>query len=218
VLFHSIDSTWRWRLGAGDTYFARYWVQTIRFLARGKLASGGGIELTADRREYRTGETVQLRVRYRDPRTAPNRDEITVHVESPGQPRRRIALHRNPSAPGVFDGSIDGLPEGQYGVTLAEQPASGEPPTTRFTVVAPPGELARLEMDAAALTYAAEVSRGKFYTFADAERLLSELPAGRRAPLASLPPIPLWNRWWLLAAFLTCITCEWILRKRKGML
>ena len=45
VLFHAIDSTWRWRLGAGDTYFARYWVQTIRFLARGKLTSGAGIEL-----------------------------------------------------------------------------------------------------------------------------------------------------------------------------
>ena len=127
-------------------------------------------------------------------------------------------LLRNSSAPGVFDGSIDGPAEGLYEVVLAEPQVPGEPPTARFTVVAPPGELARLEMDAAALSYAAEVSRGKFYTFADAQRLLSELPAGRCAPLASLPPIPLWNRWWLLTAFLACIICEWILRKRKGML
>jgi hypothetical protein len=94
----------------------------------------------------------------------------------------------------------------------------GSAPATQFSVVAPPGELARLEMDADSLASAAETTRGKFYTIADADRLLAELPVGRRVPLENLPPIPLWNRWWLLAAFLICITCEWILRKRKGML
>jgi hypothetical protein len=44
------------------------------------------------------------------------------------------------------------------------------------------------------------------------------LPTGRRVPLENLPPLPLWNRWWLLALFLACITGEWFLRKRKGML
>jgi hypothetical protein len=218
VLFHAIDSTWRWRLGAGDVYFARYWVQTIRFLARGKLTSGAGVELSADRREYRHGEVVRLRARFRDPRAAPAGAEINVLVESPGQPRRRVALHRNSSLPGVFEGSLADLAQGQYEVVVAEPQSSGNPPATRFTVVAPPGELARLEMDAAALSYAAEISRGKFYTFANADELLNDLPTGRRVPLASLPPIPLWNRWWLLTAFLACITSEWILRKRKGML
>ena len=61
-----------------------------------------------------------------------------------------------------------------------------------------------------------KTTHGKFYTFADADRLLADLPAGRRVPIENLPPIPIWNRWWLLAAFLSCITTEWILRKRKG--
>ena len=38
VLFHATDETWRWRYRAGDAYFARYWVQTIRSLCRSKLA------------------------------------------------------------------------------------------------------------------------------------------------------------------------------------
>ena len=42
VLFLAVDSTWRWRIGAGDAFFARFWVQTIRFLARGKLNQGRG--------------------------------------------------------------------------------------------------------------------------------------------------------------------------------
>ena len=44
VLFHAIDSTWRWRIGVGDVFFARYWVQTVRYLARGKLTSGRGAD------------------------------------------------------------------------------------------------------------------------------------------------------------------------------
>jgi hypothetical protein len=218
VLFHAVDSTWRWRLGAGDTYFARYWVQTIRFLARGKLSHGRGALLTADRREYRRGEAVEIRVRFFDSRNAPAGEEVTVLVEKAGQPRRRVTLRRNPSVEGVFEGSLTNLAEGQYGLLLAEPQLSGSPPATQFTVVAPPGELARLEMDAAALTNAAEITRGRFYTFSDADRLLAELPAGRRVPVENLPPIPLWNRWWLLTAFFTCIISEWILRKRKGML
>ena len=30
--------------------------------------------------------------------------------------------------------------------------------------------------------------------------------------------VVLWNRWWMLTAFLSLITCEWILRKRKGLM
>jgi hypothetical protein len=218
VWFHAIDSTWRWRLGAGDAYFSRFWVQTIRFLARGKLTSGQGVQLIADRREYRHGEVVELRARFLDPRLAPAGNDVTVLLESAGQPRRRVTLDRNPAVHGVFAGSLADLPVGQYEVLLAEPQLPGNPPATRFSVVAPPGEMARLEMDAAALAAAADVTHGEFYTIQDADRLLSELPAGRREPLENLPPIPLWNRWWLLAAFVACLTGEWILRKRKGML
>jgi len=34
----------------------------------------------------------------------------------------------------------------------------------------------------------------------------------------SLPPMVLWNQWWLLTIFLGLLTSEWVLRKRKGML
>jgi hypothetical protein len=218
VLFHAIDSTWRWRLGAGDVYFARYWVQTIRFLARNKLTSGRGAQLTADRRQYGRGEPIELRARFLDPRLAPAGNEVTVVLQTPGQPRRRMALRRNPAVENVFEASLADLPEGQYEALLAEPQLPGNPPATRFSVAAPPGEMARMEMAAAALAAAAETTRGRFYTVADADRLLADLPAGRRMPVESLPPISLWNRWWMLAAFLVAITTEWILRKRKGML
>jgi hypothetical protein len=218
VLFHAIDSTWRWRLGAGDANFARYWVQTIRFLARGKLTSGRGVQLLTDRREYHYGEPVQLRVRFLDLRLAPAGDEAVVLVDAPGQTRRRVTLRRISAAQGVFEASLTDVLQGKYEVLLAEPQLSGSPPVARFSVTAPPGELARLQMDAAALGEAAETTRGKFYTIADADQLLADLPTGRRVPIENLPPISLWNRWWLLATFVGCLTTEWILRKRKGML
>jgi hypothetical protein len=218
VLFHAIDSSWRWRLGSGEEYFSRYWVQTVRFLARGKLAGGRGAQLTADRREYRRGDTVQLRARFLDPRLAPAGEVVTVLIDSPGQVRRRVDLRRNPAMAGVFEGSLVDLAANEYQAVMAQPQLPGEPPATRFKVVAPPGELARLEMDAATLAAAAEATGGKFYTIENADQLPADLPAGRRVPLDNLPPAPLWNRWWLLAAFVACITSEWILRRRRGML
>jgi len=80
VLFHAIDSTWRWRVGVGDVYFARYWVQAIRYLARGKLNTGRGAEITTDRREYRQGEAVEVRARFLDERLAPAGNDVTLTV------------------------------------------------------------------------------------------------------------------------------------------
>jgi hypothetical protein len=218
VLFHAIDSTWRWRTGGGEPFFARYWVQTIRFLAHGKLGKGRGVELTTDRRQYRRGEVAQLRARFLDTQLTPPGDEVVVLVNAAGQARRRVALRRNSGVPGVYEGSLADLTDGQYEVLMIEPQVSGNPATVKFSVVPPPGEFARTQMDAAALAAAAETTHGKFYTIADADKLLADLPAGRREPIRNLPPIPLWNRWWVLLAFLTCITGEWILRKRRGML
>jgi hypothetical protein len=102
---------------------------------------------------------------------------------------------------------------------LLVQPAiDGNPVSAQFTVVAPPGEFERVEMDRAALTAAAKATHGKFYTFAAADRLLDDLPAGRPVPIDSLPPVPLWNRSWVLSLLLVLLIAEWVLRRRKGML
>jgi hypothetical protein len=218
VLFHGIDSTWRWRIGAGDLSFARYWVQTIRFLAQRKLNAGRGVQLTSDRREYQRGEPIELRARFLDGRLAPAADEVMLVVESPRQARRRVTLRRHPAAENLFSGTFADFAEGSYEVKLSEPQVPGNPPAVRITVVEPLGELARPIMDAPALTAAAKTTHGKFYTIASADELLADLPNGRRVPIENLPPVSLWNRWWLLAAFVGCLTTEWILRKRKGML
>ena len=67
AMFHAFDDTWRWRFRAGDRYFGRFWVQTIRFLARSKLVGQRQAEIQTDRRRYQRGQPIQLRVRFPNP-------------------------------------------------------------------------------------------------------------------------------------------------------
>ena len=90
-------------------YFARYWIQTIRYLCRSKLADAGrSAVLTTDRREYAQGDSVRLRVRFADERLAPADDDgVTIVVEQSGRKTQRVSLHRTAAGRGVFEGVLD---------------------------------------------------------------------------------------------------------------
>ncbi len=219
VLFHAGDETWRWRFRVGDVFFARYWIQTIRYLCRSKLAEGNrSAVLSTDRREYRRGEQVQLRVRFADDRLAPAADDgVTIVLEHQGHPSRRVRLHRNSASRGTFEGVLTNPAIGPYHAWMAVPSVEGRSPAADFTVVAPPGEFERIPMDAAELQTAAQRTKGAFYTLANTNRLLADLPEGRQVPIESLPPRPLWNTWPVLVLFLVLLLTEWLLRKLGGM-
>ncbi|WP_145113612.1 VWA domain-containing protein [Botrimarina mediterranea] len=215
VLLHAFDATYRWRYRVGDVYFARYWVQTLRSLARNKQdEASAGLELAADKRRYEPGEAVRLRLRDQRPGAA-KAETATVVLQSPGKAERRIELAAGGEG-GRFETTVRDLPPGRYRALLAE--AGATPTVTEFEVIAPLGEDARPEMNRAGLNAAAERSRGVFLTHDEAQRLDEVIPPGRPTALESLPPIEIWNRWPLLAGITACLCAEWILRKRRAML
>ena len=219
VIFHATDETWRWRLRVGDVYFARYWVQTIRYLSRGKLAGEGRqVVLSCERREYAAGDPVRLRARFLDERTAPAEDDgVTVVLEHEGHKTRRVTLHRAAVDRGSFDGLLSGLPAGDYHAWIAIPAVDEQAPTVDFSIAPPSGEFHRVRADTGALRRAAQQTSGRFYTPANAARLVRDLPGGNQVPIESLPPKPLWNSWPVLATCLFLLVLEWILRKRGGM-
>ncbi|MGA2618704.1 MAG: hypothetical protein ABSF26_13910 [Thermoguttaceae bacterium] len=218
VLFHATDETWRWRR-LGPAPYARYWLQTIRYLSRSKLAEGDrSARLSTDRREYRVGEPVRLEVRFIDDRVAPADDHgVTVVLEHPGHQTRRLQLHRLEAGRGAFEGLLSTLPAGGYHAWIAVPALAGRAPAVDFAVAPPPGELARVQMETAEMRQAAEITKGRCYTLADAGRLLDDLPEGRQVPIENLPPLTVWNKWPVLLVLLVLLTGEWILRKRGGM-
>jgi hypothetical protein len=204
----------------GDVFFARYWVQTVRHLSRSKLLGRDhAVELSADRREYRRAEPVRLRVRFIDERQAPVADDgVTVVLEREGQKNQRVKLLRHATNRGIFEATFNDAMDGKYHAWVATPTLEGQAASADFLVIAPPGELERIQMDAGEMKLAADETRGRFYRIGEVDRLPGDLPPGHQVPIETLPPEVLWNRWWLLAAFLGLIASEWILRKRKGML
>ena len=219
VMFNAIDDTWRWRFRVGDKYFGRYWIQTIRFLARSKLLGRKQAEIQTDRRRYQRNDPVVIRVRFPNPALAPASREVSVEVEKKGgSGPRKLTLTAASNTPNLLEAILPQAIEGEYTVRLLPPPVLEDGlPSTTFRVDPPAGEMERVQMNEPELIRAASVSNGAFYTPADTSAFLTNLPKPQKVPLDTDPPIPLWNTWPVLALFLTVLVTEWVLRKRKQM-
>lgn len=159
-----------------------------------------------------------LRVRFLDDRMAPTEDDgVTVMIEREGGKNRRVKLFRS-GGRGNFEASVVNLTQGRYHSWLVSPTLEGDAPSANFSIDAPPGEWARLQMDRQDLSLAAEKSDGKYYTVATADTLLNSLPEGRQVPIEALRPVNIWNSHLLAALFGVLLVSEWLLRKRAGLL
>ena len=183
VLFHAVDSTWRWRFRVGDRYFARYWLQTLRFLARSKLLSQEESSLLVDKQEYELGELVALSLKLGE-RELPGLQDggPTVLIQPDNAAESKLVLSVDPSSPNSFSGSFAADEVGSYTISLADSGADAEVVLARFSVTSLPGELANTQMDRPALTALAETTHGGFFTSDDVEDLWQQLPRGSADP------------------------------------
>jgi hypothetical protein len=218
AMFNAVDDTWRWRFRVGDRYFGRFWIQTIRFLARSKLLGQRQAEVQTDRRRYQRNQPIQIRVRFPNPGIAPPGGEVNVQIEQKGHGSRKLALKQAPGSRNLYEGALPQEAEGDYVVRLLPPPVlEGPIPTATFRVEPPAGEMERIPMNEPELVRAATLTGGKFYTPETTANLLTELPPPEKVPLDTDPPIPLWNTWAVLGLFLAVITTEWVLRKRRQL-
>ena len=218
VLWHATDETYRWRYRLGDALYARYWIQAIRYLSRAKLLGEKGVELTTDKLEYDGDQAVKLQARFFDERLIPEADDgVAAVIEGKGK-RKRVVLRRNPDRRSIFEGSGGRLPPGSYEAVLSQPSLGKDPLAASFTVVAPVGEMTRIEMDQLQMQQAARRSRGKYFSIQNMEEVFGSLPEGERVPAATLPPIPLWNNWRVFLLLFGLLLTEWLMRKRLGML
>jgi hypothetical protein len=231
-MFFGFSETWRWRFREDEVRFNQFWIQTMRYLAVGRL---GRVDLHVDKQvPYRRGEPIRVTVRFPDDAPAPPPEtEVKVLVErhaprAPGQGEgvkttpvevQTISLAKVEGSRAAYEALLTRTPEGEYRFTLAAPVVQGAKPTCECRVLAPPGEMEQLRMNQADMEKAAQETHGKFYSLADADRLLDELPAGVRVTLnAPGPPALLWNHAFVFLLALGLVSLEWILRKRKHLL
>jgi hypothetical protein len=210
VLLHLTDATWRWRFRNDDRYFASYWGQAVRQLARGRR-DRGLTTLTADRSQYRAGEPVRLRWRGRDAATAlPEAAPQVEVIDAAGAPRLATLVRRD-DFPTLFEATLWGLPPERYAARLlgAVNAAPAE-----FVVEAVPPETAPAPADVEALQRAAQLTGGVCLPWREADRLVASLPAPQPIVLDQRRPVPLVSPHWALAVLGGTLGYEWYLRRR----
>jgi hypothetical protein len=226
-IFLGFDETWRWRLREHELRFNQFWIQAVRYLARGRL---GQINLFLDRQTaYRRGMPIKVTIQFPD--NAPPLDpqtDVQVLVERRPLPPvgtaeaevQTLRLAKLAGTRATYEGLLTRTPEGEYRFWLsAPAVPAAQRPQALARVRPPPGEMDRLTMNQPDLEQAARATHGRFFTLAAAERLVEELPAGTRVAVETLrAPQTLWNRAGVFGLALGLLSCEWLLRKRKHLL
>ncbi|MBY0586284.1 VWA domain-containing protein [bacterium] len=219
TIFQGFTGTWRWRNRVEDLYFARYWIQSVRLLSRSKLlGKNRAVEMLVDRRRYRRGDPVQITVRVLDESLlATGEGKMEVSIDRADGTTRTVGLARRGDGQPIFEGLYQQTDDGQYRVRLTS-PAVEKLEPIEFTVLPPPGELDRVQMNEPELRAVAAMTRGTYHPLDELGKLFAELPPGRKVSLHTDPPIELWNKWPMLLLLVGLLTTEWILRKRKSLI
>jgi hypothetical protein len=221
-MFFGFDETWRWRQRDDEVRFNQFWIQTIRHLARSRL---GRIDIRLDKQTpYRRGEPIRLTVRFPDDAPAPGPDvEVKVLLErkhsAKGETEREtINMAKVEGSRASYEALLTRTPEGEYRFWLSAPDVPNPKPRVECRVLPPPGELEQLRMNQPNMERGAEETKGRFYTLADADRLLDELPSGTRVTLRTpQPPLLLWNHAAVFALAVGMFALEWVMRKRKHL-
>jgi uncharacterized membrane protein len=223
-MFFGFDETWRWNYREDQLRFNQFWMQTVRYLARSRL---GRIDLRLDRQTpYRRGEPIKVTVRFPDDAPPPPADtEVKVVVErratagAADSEVRTMQLAKLEGSRATFESILTQTPEGEYRFWLSQPAAPRGRPHAEARVLRPPGEMERLRMNQTDMERAADESHGRFYTLANADKLLSDLPSGTRVTVnVSGPPWLLWSHAALFFLLLVTVSTEWLLRKQANLL
>ena len=229
-MFLGFNETWRWGFREDQAHYNQFWIQTIRYLSGSRRDH---VELFLDRETpYRRGEPIKITVRFPDDAPPPAGDAaVKVLVErrgldGGGEPAvRTVELSKIEGSRASFSAVLTQTPEGQYKFILTDPQVPAPRPTAEGKVLAPPGEMDRLQMNQKEMERAADKTHGGFYTVANADALLNDknLRSDARVRLPAQSG-SVWKFWtfstffplFFLLALLT-LTAEWVLRKQKNL-
>jgi uncharacterized membrane protein len=215
TLFSAIDDSWRWRYYTGESTFDTYWIEQLRYLARGRKLGQRKFTFNPDKQVYELGKEVTLQLRLLSPELIGQLSSPTpvqVIDDATGQPIQKVDLNRQEGAADVYTGSFAADRIGEFTVKLP--PIAGQSMSLSYNVQSPQRELEDPRVDMATLSRLS--TEAPIPLSAAASRLTSIRSAARIIPIDSSQP--LWNAPLAMILFVALITMEWILRKMNGML
>lgn len=218
TLFSAIDDTWRWRYYTGEQIFNSYWVQTLRYLSRGKKLGQRKMTFVSERPVYQMGESARLSARVLDPQLLMQLpDELRVQVQDErGQILRDLTLIRRSGQGDVFTGGFSADRLGRLTARLVSPATGMDDLTLPIEVAVPRLELKEPKVDRASLARIATGTGGQVVELAQAIDLPRIIPSAKK-DIPLITSGPLWAAPLMLVLFTALITTEWIVRKQQGL-
>lgn len=216
VMLLGFAESWRWRWREDEPRFNQFWTQLVRHVARTRPSRP---QIRLDRQTaYRRGEPIRVTAQFPDDQPPPGGDAgVRVTLERTGAARQTLTLAPVAGARAVYETLVTRTPEGDYEFTLSG--VDGRASTVRARVLPPPGEMDRLQINRSDMERAAQLSRGRYYPAAEADRLPDDLPPPPRVTLHQpRPPWPIWNTPAVVLLGIALAAGEWLLRKRLQLL
>ncbi|MCA9106726.1 MAG: hypothetical protein KDA83_14990, partial [Planctomycetales bacterium] len=216
VLFQGFADAYRLRYRSEDERGDRYWLQTIRQLARHRwLDQNPRTVIASDRDHYRAGDTAWISV------TTATNDGVppvtTVSLADSGA--KPLPLMPVGAQAGWFEAELTDLAPGQYLVTVEGTTATSRASFT-FDVSPARTEADREPPDHEWLREIAQVTGGRVITPKDLRTPATWLPSPRRPIISVGPDRPIWDNVWL-SLFFGCLVIglllvDWRLRDVRG--
>lgn len=217
TLFSAIDDSWRWRYYTGESIFDTYWVQQVRYLARGKKVGQRRMAFSTIGSTHEVGEQVQLELRVIDDSLSVQLpDVVGVEVlDARGGLVARENLQRQ-TRRDVYRVLLPATEVGRFTAKLPSVAPGVEPMQATFDVITPRLELSDPRPNRTALGLYASETDGAVFDYDKAATLLRSIPsAARLVPVATT--WPLWASPLLLGLLVILLTAEWITRKLAGL-
>jgi uncharacterized membrane protein len=219
------DTTWRWSrltrvMGQSDTLYARFWSQTLRWLAGRSLDDQRPLlVVSTDRPSYDVGKAVAVRVaRQPKPGVDLAASEVGAEVTGPDGKAVPVQLRAASAEPDVFTGTFYPPAGGRYELA-ATLTAGGKPlanQAAEFLVHGSDLELADPGTNRANLQAIAAATGGVYLDVEDADQLLDKI-ARKERRITRVQRSEFWNSPLLFVFFLGAVTVEWLVRRRNHL-
>lgn len=234
VVWMGVDSTWRWRFRAGDTWHHRFWGQIVRWAARSKASAGNDqVRLTLSSSMISESESAEVAVRW-DPSLITQLADSVVSIdvkliEDPvgvvgqpiaGSPNLSTQLVALPNTKARYSGRLDGLKPGTYRVSLVLENSKlklQQAVETELVVKAEvSNELADVRCQRDFLQQLADTTGGQLlepWQLASLPDLLNREQDSDNV----IQEVTVWDHWILMVVFFVLLTAEWVVRKLNGL-
>jgi uncharacterized membrane protein len=210
--------TWRWQmlLDHRDPSHATFWQQMLRWLVSDtpeQVSAATPQQVLSDRTE------VPLRAEVRDKEFLPVSDAIVeARIELPDGSAATVPMSLDPLAEGVYHATWPAIPAGGYLAEVTARRGAQELGRDVFNFRREDGvaENFGIEQNRELLTKLAQETGGKYYTPANAAKLLDEISFSE-AGLTVRETRDLWNMPIVFLLLLALAAAEWLLRRKWGI-